>query len=99
MATKQIVLDRIERKHLMPNLSEMQELDKSVKKILLITLKGDKMLVDVEVEEKKTRAKPALKEIADKPMKKAAPAKSKSKSSRTTSTRKTTLGKKTDSKK
>ena len=97
MTTKRIELDRVERKHRLPTLLEVQEIDKSVKKILLITLEGDKMLVDVEVEAKKTRAKPALKEIADKPMKKAVPAKSKS--STATVAKKATLGKKTDSKK
>lgn len=97
MATKQIELDSAERKYTFPTLEEIQKIDKNVKNILLVTLNGDKMLVDVEVEEKKTRAKPALKEIADKPMKKAAPAKSKSSTS--TTAKKATLGKKTDSKK
>lgn len=62
MTTKIIELNSAERKYRMPVLEEMQEIDKSVKKILLITLNGDTMSVEVEVADKKVKPQAALKE-------------------------------------
>lgn len=66
MTTKIIKLNSAERKYRMPFLEEMQEIDKSVKKILLITLNGDTMSVEVEVEDKKVKPKAALKQAVKK---------------------------------
>ena len=82
MSTKKIELDRIARRHVLPTLAELQKDDKNIKKILHITLKGDKIIAEVEVEAPKRKPN-ALKEVA------------KPKTTTKASTRSTTAKKKT----
>ena len=67
MAIKKIELDRVERKNNLPSLKEVQEIDKSVKRIVRIALTDDKMVVEVETSEAKPKPKRkpnALKEVS-----------------------------------
>ncbi len=63
MSTKKIELDRLSRNHALPSLKELQEQDKNIKKILHISLKGDKIIAEVEVAAPKRKPN-ALKEVA-----------------------------------